>query len=60
MSCGHASNKNRAVHDPNLATVPKGYKAKYRKLPTLGDDVTDDEGEEGDDDGDGAGDGDSD
>ena len=35
-----------------------GYKAKYRKLPTLGDDVTDDEGEEGDDDGDGDGDGD--
>ena len=28
--------------------VLKAYKAKYRKLPTLGDDMTD-EGEEGED-----------
>ena len=35
------------VYDPDAASVLKGYKAKYRKLPTLGDDVTDDEGDEG-------------
>ena len=27
------------VYDPDAASVLKGYKAKYRKLPTLGDDV---------------------
>ena len=42
-------NKNRSVHDPSQEAVLKAYKAKYRKLPELGDDVTDDEGEEGDD-----------
>ena len=42
-------NKNRPVYDPPASAVLKAYKAKYRKLPALGDDVTDDEGEEGDD-----------
>ena len=43
-------NKNRAVYDPSASVVLKAYKAKYRTLPILGDDVTDDEGKEGKDD----------
>ena len=42
-------NKNRPVYSPTAAEVLKGYKAKFRKVPALGDDVTDDEGEEGGD-----------
>ena len=40
------------------SVVLKAYKAKYRKLPTLGDDMTD-EGEEGEDVDEGNGDSDS-
>ena len=36
------------THQGSTSVVLKAYKAKYRRLPTLGDDVTDDEGEEGD------------
>ena len=39
------------------SVVLKAYKTKYRKLPTLGDDMTD-EGEEGEDDDEGNGDSD--
>ena len=45
------------THQGSTSVVLKAYKAKYRRLPTLGDDVTDDEGEEGDE---GADEGDSD
>ena len=42
----------------SMAVTLKAYKAKYRKLPTLGDDMTD-EGEEGEDVDEGNGDSDS-
>lgn len=43
-------NKNRSAHDPSSKAVLGAYKKKHRKLPTLGEDVTDDEGsDQGDD-----------
>ena len=46
------------VRPVRASVVLKAYKAKYRKLPTLGDDMTD-EGEEGKDVDEGNGDSDS-
>ena len=42
-------NKNRSVYEPSHQDILKGYKRKHRKLPTLGDDVTDGESDNGDD-----------
>ena len=36
-------NKNRRLHNPSWKEIMGLYKRKYHKLPTLGDDVTDDE-----------------
>ena len=49
-------NKNRANYEPTHKEILKGYMRKYRKMPTLGEDVSDaesegDEGEEGDSEG---------
>jgi hypothetical protein len=45
-------NKNRKVYEPNDKDILCSYKKKFRKLPMLGDDVTDDEddNEDGEDD----------
>ena len=45
-------NKNRACLDPVSKVVLTAYKLKFRKLPTMGDDVTDDEGSDAGDGGD--------
>ena len=39
-------NKNRAVCDPSPSLILAEYKRVHRHLPTLGDDCTDDEGDE--------------
>jgi hypothetical protein len=49
-------NKNRPLHNPSSSAILAGYKRKYHKLPTMGDDVTDDEGSQ-DEDGSGESDG---
>ena len=36
-------NKNRALCDPSWKQILDAYKKKHRKLPTLGEDVTDEE-----------------
>ncbi|KAL1500555.1 hypothetical protein AB1Y20_013210 [Prymnesium parvum] len=41
-------NKNRRVSEPTWKAILSAYKHKHRKLPTLGDDVTDDEDEDAD------------
>ena len=44
-------NKNKSVWKPADKEILKAYKREYRKLPALGDDVSDDsegEGEDGD------------
>ena len=41
-------NKNRALFDPGWKQILASYKRKYRKVPTLADDCTDDEGADAD------------
>ena len=36
-------NKNRGLYNPSWNEIMAAYKRKHHKLPTLGDDVTDDE-----------------
>ena len=36
-------NKNRNQYDPSHKEILKAYLREHRKLPTLGDDVSDDE-----------------
>ena len=43
-------NKNRPLHNPPWNAILAAYKRKYHKLPTMGDDVTDDEGSQADSD----------
>ena len=40
--------KNRALSDPGWKQILASYKRKYRKVPTLADDCTDDEGDDAD------------
>ena len=42
-------NQNKSSFKPEAATVLVAYKAKHRKLPTLGEDVTDDDEGDADD-----------
>ena len=37
------TNKNRSAYDPPVKAILGQYKSEYRKLPDLGDDVTDNE-----------------
>ena len=41
-------NKNRHLYNPTWNAILGAYKRKHRKLPTLGDDVTDEEGSQDD------------
>jgi hypothetical protein len=43
-------NKNRSLCDPSWKEILGGYKRKHRKLPRMGDDVSDDEDDEDADD----------